>query len=268
VKTVDPECFFNVDTIIDEVKEKLSRTPDTITLAGSGEPTLHSKIDMVIESIKAITSTRVAVLTNGSCFWKDDIRKRVLGADIILPTLCTAKEQTFRIIHRPHPEIKNEAVIEGLRKLREDFTGQIFVEIVLLSGINDTEEELEKLKVAMELISPDRIQLNTVVRPPSDSRAVPVNKSKLEKTRARFGKKAEIVVERGKNISGGQKDGLSEEIIGMVKRRPLRPVDISDALGLSLDRVEDLVKGLSIKGLLVKRKYDGDIYYLSNQEEN
>lgn len=265
-KTIEPDCFFMLDDIISEVKEKLERNPDIITLAGSGEPTLYSKIDEVISSIKEATSKKVAVLTNGSCFWKDDVRKRVLDADIILPTLCTADEQTFCKIHRPHPEIKNALVIEGLRKLREDYKGLIFLEVILLSGINDSQEELKKLKEAIDYISPDRIQLNTVVRPPSDSRAVAVTQIKIEEVKGFLGKRAEIVAERHKISLEGRFMSLEEEIIDMVRRRPLRSKDISRVLGLSLNDVEEIIKALSIKGFVVEREFTGEKFYLGYKE--
>ena len=265
LKTIDPDCFFPVKDVIEELEKKIeNNTPDTITLAGSGEPTLHSKIDEVIASIKKITDIRIAVLTNGSCFWKDEVRERVLGADMILPTLCTANEKTFCMIHRPHAYINNALVIDGLKKLRHDFKKDIFLEVVLLSGINDTEEELKKLKKIIEYISPDRIQLNTVVRPPADSRALPVERVKMEEVRKFFGKKTEIVAEGRGKPSADRKDGLEEKIMDMVKRRPLRSADISRALGLSLPEIEGLVKALSIKGFLLRREYSGEIYYLTN----
>ncbi|MBW1902526.1 MAG: radical SAM protein, partial [Deltaproteobacteria bacterium] len=103
-RTVDPKPFVPVRDVVEEVRKKLLKcVPDAITLAGSGEPTLHSEIDLVITSIKKITDTRVVVLTNGSIFWKEDVRNRVLEADVIMPTLTSAYDHTFRMIHRPHP---------------------------------------------------------------------------------------------------------------------------------------------------------------------
>ena len=267
-KTIDSDCFFQVRDVIEELERAMANnSPDTITLAGSGEPTLHSKIDEVIASIRGITNVKIAVLTNGSCFWKDEIRERVLGADIILPTLCTASEKTFRLIHRPHPDINSSLVIEGLKKLRHDFKKELFLEVVLLSGINDTEEEIEKLKKTIGFISPDRIQLNTVVRPPSDSRALPVGRAKMEEVWEFFGEKAEIVAEGRERLSAGGKDGLEEKIMDMAKRRPLRSADISRALGVSINEIENLVKALSIKGFLLRREYSGEIYYLTNNNQ-
>ncbi|MCP4669527.1 MAG: radical SAM protein, partial [Deltaproteobacteria bacterium] len=99
-RTLEPRPFVPVGDVAEEVEKRLQKTvPDVITLAGSGEPTLHSRIDHVIAAIKEMTKTKVAVLTNGSLFWREDVRKRVLGADVIMPTLSSAFSHTFRIIH-------------------------------------------------------------------------------------------------------------------------------------------------------------------------
>ena len=173
LKTLETKPFVPVHEVIEEVKRKLPEsTSDAITLGGSGEPTLHSQIDRVIASVKEMTKIKVALLTNGSLFWREDIRKRVLNVDIIMPTLCTAFDSTFNIIHRPHPELELRTIVDGLKMLRKDYKGQLFLEVVLLAGVNDTETEVKGLKALIEQICPEKVQLNTVVRPPADSRAI------------------------------------------------------------------------------------------------
>jgi wyosine [tRNA(Phe)-imidazoG37] synthetase (radical SAM superfamily) len=267
-KSITTELFSPTGKVIEELQLKLkTSSPDTITLAGSGEPTLHSGIKEVIDSIRLVTDIRIAVLTNGSCFWKNEIRNRVLGADIILPTLTSATEETFRLIHRPHPHIKNEEVIRGLIKLREDFAGLIHLEVVLLSGINDSEEEMKKLKSVIEKISPDKVQLNTVIRPPADPIAIPVDNLRMKEIKNFFGKKAEIVTESRRKPHESKRYALEEEIVNIVKRRPLRSVDISNALGVSLSNVEDITAALSLKGRISKREHSGEIFYLSSKKD-
>ncbi len=264
--TIEPEALVSSEEVAKEVEEKLIKNvPDAITLAGSGEPTLHSGIDQVIASIKEITKIKVAILTNGSLLWRDDIRQRVLGADILLPTLTSAFDATFREIHRPHSGLEHARIVDGLEKLRQDFKGQMFLEVVLLAGINDTEEELKGLKSLIERIGPDRIQLNTIVRPPADSRAISLDIKKMEEIMVFFGEKAEIVAEPRLKGRVTEKDSLVSRFLEMVKRRPLKPDDIANVLNLSLEEVEDLVKGLLIKGQIHKQEHSGNIYYLSNE---
>ena len=101
-----------VSEVIAQVEKRLSGcSPDAVTLAGSGEPTLHSEIDQVIEGLREITDTRVALLTNGSLFWDEAVRQRARNVDIVMPTLSSAQEKTFRAIHRPHPALDLETIV-------------------------------------------------------------------------------------------------------------------------------------------------------------
>jgi len=263
---VDPQPFVPVDKVLAEIKEKLSKTnPDTITLAGSGEPTLNSEIGQVISGIKSLTGTRVALLTNGSLFKREEIRCRVLEADIIMPTLTSVYDDTFRMIHRPHPELVVADLIDGLKKLRSDFSGQLFLETVFLTGINHSKKELEGLKAAIGEISPDRIQINTVVRPPADARAISLDIKKMEEIMVYLGEKAEIVAVQAHKEGLTENDLLIDNLLEMIKRRPLKTNDIATAIGVPIKDVEELVKRLLIKGQIREQQHSGNVYYLSNK---
>lgn len=265
-RTLEPKIFAPVHEVAAEIKKKiLKNVPDAITLAGSGEPTLYSEIDQVIASIKKMTEINVALLTNGALFWKEEIRQRVLKADIIMPTLSSAFDHTFRKIHRPHPGLDLATVINGLKMLRQDYKGQIFLEVVFLAGVNDTKKEVEALKNLVQQISPEKIQLNTVVRPPADSKAISLDRKRLEEINLFFGEKSEIVAEIPIKIKTRKEEHLISSVLDMVKRRPLKQIDIVNALGLSTDETEDLIKGLLIKGYIRKQSHSGDIYFLSNE---
>jgi wyosine [tRNA(Phe)-imidazoG37] synthetase (radical SAM superfamily) len=265
-RTLEPKAFVPVREVVAEIKRKiLKNVPDAITLAGSGEPTLYSEIDQVIASIKKMTKIKVALLTNGALFWKEEIRQRVLKADIIMPTLSSAFDHTFREIHRPHPGLDLATIINGLKMLRQDYKGQIFLEVIFLAGVNDTKKEVEALKNLVEQISPEKIHLNTVVRPPADSKAISLDRKKLEEINLIFGEKSEIVAEVPIKIKTRKEEHLINSLLDMVKRRPLKQIDIVNALGLSTDETEDLIKGLLIKGYIRRQSHSGDIYFLSNE---
>jgi wyosine [tRNA(Phe)-imidazoG37] synthetase (radical SAM superfamily) len=266
-QTIETKVHVPEDRVVGEIRKKLSKcTPDTITLAGSGEPTLHAGIGRVIDAIKALGETRVALLTNGALFWDARVRGRVLQADIILPTLTTVSDALFRRIHRPHPALSLARIVEGLKQLRQEYDGQLWMEVVLLAGLNDTDASLEGLQGLIQAIGPDRIQLNTVVRPPSDASARPVSRERLEEIKSLFGEKTDVIVDQNVERPRGREDALINDFLSMVKRRPLRSVDIANALGISINETEDLVKGLMLKGKIRSQKHSGDIYYLSREE--
>lgn len=266
-QNIEPTEYAPVSEVISEIERKLGKSrPDAVTLAGSGEPTLHSGIDRLIASIKEMTDTPVVLLTNGSLFWMEAVRQRAKMADVIMPTLSSVFEHTFRKVHRPHPNLEPRMIIDGLSKLRHIYKGQLHLEVVLLAGINDTDKEVEGLKAVIDRLSPDRIQLNTVVRPPSDPRAISLDRKRLEEIKVLFGERAEIIAEVPVLGDRRREDSVLGDLLEMVRRRPLTSVDIANSLNLSIEEVEGLVKGLLIKGYIRQQEHSGDIYYLSNQE--
>jgi len=263
-KTVTTGPFVPTGEVLEELGRNLEKTvPDTVTLAGSGEPTLHSRIDQVIAFIKRTTETKIAILTNGSLFWKEEVRNRVSGAHIIMPTLSTVSEETFRLIHRPHPDLTLSMIIEGLTLLRRGYKGSLFLEVVLLAGFNDSDKEIERLKRAMGRISPDKIQLNTVVRPPSDPRAISLDRERLKEIKNFFGTEAEIIAHAPLKQQDKQYESLTATVLDMAKRRPVRAVDVANVLNKGLKETEGFLKGLLMKGALSKREHSGEDFYIT-----
>ncbi|MFC1868625.1 radical SAM protein [Thermodesulfobacteriota bacterium] len=260
---IEPKPFAPIHEVIGELEKTLEKaSPDSITLAGSGEPTIHSELDQLISLIKEMTDIRIALLTNGSLFWKEEIRERVLNVDILMPTLCTVFENTFRAIHRPHQGLNLPVIIKGLKELRLDYRGLIFLEVVLLSGFNDSERELEGLKRVIDEISPEKIQLNTVVRPPSDSRAISIDIERLEDIKMFFGEKAEIIAHAPLKKRGGKHDSRIAAIVEMSRRRPVTAVDIAGVLNINLKETVSLLKGLLLKGVIREQEHGGEVFYV------
>ena len=267
-KTTDnimkPSSFVQINDVIKELETVLKNTtPDVITLAGSGEPTLNSDIDAVISEIKKITSIPLTLLTNGTLLWQEEVRKKVSGVDILIPTLSSAKEATYKKIHRPHPDLKLEKIITGLREMRKDYRGNYFLEVVLISGLNDTDEEIAGLSKVINEICPDKVQLNTVVRPPADSSAISVSREKLEEIKNFLGGNTEIIASVPLKNRQNNNDSKVDRIIEMIKRRPVTVDDISGSLNYKKDEVERLVKELKIKGHIIEQRHGDNLFYTS-----
>ncbi len=265
-RTLNPKVYAPFQEIVREVEDRLRTCrPDVITLAGSGEPTLYADLEKVIDGIREITDIEVALLTNGSLFWQEEILQRVLNAHIILPTLSSVFEDTFRKIHRPPAELSVETVIDGLIKLRDMYYGRIYLETIFLAGINDSDEEIAALKIAIDAINPDKIQLNTVVRPPADLRAKCLDMKRLKEIKNLLGPKAEIVVGAPVGREKKKRDSATEDFLDMVRRRPLTSVDMARLSKMSVEEAESVIKGLLIKGMIQKREHSGEIFYLDGE---
>lgn len=237
------------------------RTPNYITLTGSGEPTLNSKISKIISEIKKMTSIPVAVLTNGSLLYKKEVRDNLKKADLVIPSLDAASAKIFKRVNRPVESLGIERIVKGLMAFRKEYGGKIWLEIMLVKGVNDGKKEIENLKETITKIKPDRVQLNTVARPPCESFAKALNKGELERIKNLLGPPTEVIIDFERRALPEKMKDLKKGIMTMLKRRPATVKDLVDGLGVHRDEVlkylaflekEKKIKSLSHKG---KRYY-------------
>jgi wyosine [tRNA(Phe)-imidazoG37] synthetase (radical SAM superfamily) len=255
--------------VLEEVKTFLlggSSSIDYLSLSGSGEPTLHSKIRSIIKGIKEITTIPVAVITNGSLLCEREVRKDLLHADIVLPSLDAVSPEIFKKINRPNSGLSVEKVIEGLVEFRKIYKGQIWLEILFCKRVNDSKNELLKMKKVVEQIQPDLIHLNTVVRPPSEEWAVPLSQVEMEEIQAFFGEKASIISEFDRHPSSVMERDIKEEILKILRRRPLSLSDLSKGMGIPQSELDKYIKPLVQKGKIQPRFFRNSIYYEISKE--
>lgn len=267
-KTLVRKEYVPVKEILEEVRRFLKEETssiDHLSLSGSGEPTLHSQIRSVIEGIKTITSIPVAVITNGSLLYEEEVRQDLLHADIVLPSLDAVSSEVFMRINRPRPGFSIEKVIEGLVEFRKVYKGQIWLEILFCKGVNDSKEELLRMKKAVDRIQPDRIHLNTVVRPPSEKWAAPLSQKEMEEIQVYFGEKASIITEFDRHPSSISGRDIKEEILEILKRRPLSSSDLSKGIGIPQDELKKHIDPLVREGKIQIRIFGSTVYYEMNQ---
>jgi wyosine [tRNA(Phe)-imidazoG37] synthetase (radical SAM superfamily) len=256
--------YVPVSEVLKEVEIFLreeSESVDYLSLGGSGEPTLHSGIGKIIEGIKTMTSIPVAVLTNGALLYEKEVREDLLKADVLLPSMDAVSPEVFEKINRPYAALSIGRIIEGLVEFKKIFKGKIWFEILFCKGVNDSPEELNRLKEVVKKIQPDLIHLNTVVRPPSENWAIPLSKEEMEKIQAFFGKKAVIISEFTRHPLRGAERDLKEEILNILRRRPLSLNDLSKGMNLSGDDLKKHVDSLVEEGKVHIRSFGESIYY-------
>jgi wyosine [tRNA(Phe)-imidazoG37] synthetase (radical SAM superfamily) len=263
-KTLLRKEYVPEEEVLEEVKEFLSkRDPpiDYFSLSGSGEPTLHSKIGWIIEGIKKLSSVPVAVITNGSLLFEKEVREDLLLADVVLPSLDAVSAEVFMRINRPDSRLSVEKVIGGLVEFRKIYRGKIWLEILFCKGVNDSPDELQKMKKVIDRIQPDLIHLNTVVRPPSEEWVKPLSQREMEDIRAFFGEKASIVSEFDRHLTYVTEEDIKEGILRILKRRPLSLLDLSKWMGIPQKELEEQITSLSQEGKIRSRSHRDSIYY-------
>lgn len=164
-----------------------------VTIAGFGEPTLHIRLAEAIREVKRLTHKRVAVITNASLMNDPAVRGQLLEADLVMPSLDAVTQAVFERIDRPAPGISVDDIIAGLIAFRQEYKGAIWLEVMLVKGVNDSLEEIGKLKSVIERIRPDKIQLNSPVRSTSEKEVPCLDREQLERIRKALGDKIEIV---------------------------------------------------------------------------
>lgn len=263
-KTIRRDIYMPIHPIIREIEEFLSSMDspvDYITFSGSGEPTLHSQIGQVIGEIKKRTSIPVAVLTNSSLLFMDEVKRDLVQADLVVPSMDAVSKTVYETVNRPEDSLEIDRVIQGIIDFRERFRGQIWVEILFCRGVNDDQREIARMKEVLERINPDRIQLNTVYRPPSEDYAFPLTEERLKAIEDFFGPKASIVAP----YRGRRAPGLDGEIMARItdalRRRPLTAEDMAEILGLHPQEVIKYLKGMLEGNAIRHRIHDRKIYY-------
>jgi len=260
-KTTERQEWVQLDEVLAELRDKLSTRPDYITLSGSGEPTLFSRTGELIDAIKGMTEVPVAVLTNGSLLWQPEVRRELRAADLVVPSLDAGDEMRYRHINRPCESISFEKMLEGLILFRSEFSGAYWLEVFLLAGYTAIEAEVGKLAECVKRIRPDRVQLNTVTRPPADAFAEAVAPEAMARLAALFTPPAEVIADyRGVH---GQSDFAAgrEEILNMLRRRPCSVEDVAHGLGLHINEVIKHVEELNAQGLVEPSLSGGILYY-------
>ena len=202
-RTVESVCvrkeYADPDEIITELKSWIRENPKTakglkfVTLSGLGEPTLNTQIGNLISRVRGLTDCSIAVITNSTLLGDPCVRKALLEADLVVPSLDAVDEKIFRRIDRPHRGIKLDEIISGLIAFSKEFRGKLWLEIMLVSGVNDGIGHINKLKEVIRAVNPDKIQLNSPVRKTAEENVLPVPRAKLEKIKKILGDKAEII---------------------------------------------------------------------------
>jgi wyosine [tRNA(Phe)-imidazoG37] synthetase (radical SAM superfamily) len=260
---------YHTDAIIRELEDYLAgpaRALDFITLAGSGEPTLNLGLGRIMEAIQGMTDTPVAVLTNGALLGLPEVRRELAPAEVVLPSLDAAREETFQAINRPLHGFTLAKLEEGLEAFRREYGGQIWLEVMLLRGLNDLEAELTALRRAIRKIAPDKVQLNTAVRPVVEDSALPLSPEEMAAAAAFLGEGVEVIASfsQAPVTPEPRSDGAFLE---MLSRRPMTAPDLARALGLPLPQVRQRLRHLCESGLISYNLYQDQGFYRRQVQE-
>jgi wyosine [tRNA(Phe)-imidazoG37] synthetase (radical SAM superfamily) len=259
--TTRTEEWAPTEQVVAQLKERLDCKPDYITVSGSGEPTLYSRLQELIAGIKHITDIPVAVLTNGSLLWRPEVRQAIKSVDLVVPSLDAGSSRIFQYVNRPHREITFSMMLEGLVRFRDEFSGNYWLEVMLLAGVTVPTAEINSLAGHIRSICPDKVQVNTVMRPPAEAFAERVPEEQLGTLAVQLHKNAEVIA----NYTGVHQQHdftvRRKDVLTLLQRRPCSIDDISKGLGLHYNETVKYIEELSAEGKIEANPQNRQLYY-------
>ncbi len=226
--------YFPSEEILAEVRQALEAHQDGeidwVTFVGSGEPLLHSRMGYLIRKVKEMTDLPIAVITNGSLLYLPEVRQELLAAEAVLPSLDAGTPGLYRHINRPHAELTYDRLLAGLIDFRGEYHGKLWVEVMLVHGLNDTSEALWSLADALRLVKPDAVHILLPTRPPAETWVRPPDEESLMQALAILGNIAQVIHPAEGSFDLSACDDPVEALIGIITRHPMRQEELERAL--------------------------------------
>ncbi len=267
-KTLERRSYFPARDIIASVRRSLVASRQSpisfLTFAGEGEPTLNKDIGRIIRRLKREFSIPVAVITNSTLLTDPQVRRDLCAADLVVPSLDAADQRTFARVNRCRRDLSVADIIAGLKLFRRGYRGRLWLEIMFVKGINDSVEHVVALRKAAWEIKPDRIQLNTVVRPPAEKFAQPMSPDDLEQIQCLFGPDTDIIGEpkdKGRRTKDRPTSPPDNAILATVQGRPVTKLDLVNSLGFPPRQIDAALRRLLCTGRIRLVEFQGKRFY-------
>ncbi len=237
-KTIERAEYVPTSAVEDELEAWLFEggKADYITLAGSGEPTLNSRVGDILQFIRDRTSIPSALLSNGTLFSLPEVREAANRADLVKLSLSAWNQCSFENLNRPHTDLCFARMMEGYRTFRNGFKGKFWIEVFLVPGVNALRGDVEKIAELVEALNPDEVHLNTAVRPPAEEFALAMPQKEMESLAGLFRPMAKVIAEFSSHAS--VEVMVNEDtILALLKRRPCTAQQIANVYGMHLNEV-------------------------------
>ena len=266
-KTTDLTCerreYVPTGRVIAELDAYLATAPDLdyVTFAGSGEPTLHSGIGEIIAFVKdRYPRYRVAVLTGSALLPDPAVRAALMRADLVVPSLDAVSEEVFQALNRPHQGLTAGRVLAGLIAFVREYPGEVRLEVFIVPGINDTDEEVRRLRDAVAAINPDRVQVNTLDRPGTDIRVRAASPRTLERVAGMLGGEV-IGAAPDESAMVPEAREVTDTLLATLRRRPCTVADLARTSGLRPAEVTKYLRVLEEKGVVKPVREKRGVFY-------
>jgi len=271
---IERQEFFPREEILGEIREALAinKGIDWVTFVGSGETMLYKGIGWLIAEVKKLTTIPVAVITNGSLFYLPEVREELLEADAVLPSLNAGTEALHVQIDRPAEGLTFQRHIEGLVAFRREYKGQLWIEVMLLGGVNDSDEALRDLAVVLKEIKPDMVHLVLPTRPAPEQEVHLPSEERIERAIVILSEVATVVHPLKGNMDLRSAPDLLEALTAIVSRHPVQQRELQKAIADRFPGESDKAAGVMQEMLATGRfkllEHGGEPYWVMVQGDS
>ncbi len=230
-----------VEEIFDEVKKAVDEFDfEVLTITSNGEPTLYPYLNELIDKLKTLNK-KLLILSNSSTINRKNIQNALKKLDIVKLSLDSADEKIFKKIDRPHKNINLQEIINGIIEFRKIYKGELIIEILVVKGINDKDEEFKKLNDVLAKINPNRVDISTIDRPPA-YKVEGVSTDRLFEL-AEYIKNQNVFIPTRKKINYKIENLTKEELLNTLKKRPFSQSDVENVFDEHTQKIfNDLLK--------------------------
>jgi wyosine [tRNA(Phe)-imidazoG37] synthetase (radical SAM superfamily) len=265
---VGRENFYEVEEIVQGVKEKVKQLKekgepvDYLSFVPDGEPSLYANLGREIELLKPL-GIRIAVLTNAGLIWREEVRQDLQKADWVSLKADAVSKEIWHRINRPQKSLKREAILEGMLKFADIYKGELATETMLIQGVNDTSEEIEKIADFLAELKPNKAYLAIPTRPPAITTITAASEQVINMAYQIFGKRlgsVEYLIGYEGNASAFT-GKVEDDLLGITSVHPMREEAVTEFLrraGADWGVIEKLIE----EGNLIELEYQGRKFYM------
>ncbi len=256
--------YVDVDDVLADLEAWLEAggEADYLTFAGCGEPTLNINLGDAMARAREVSGIPVCLLTNGALLWRKSVRDSAMQADLIMPSLDAGTQQTFERINQPVDGLFIDQVVDGLKETVIEYHADVWLEVMLVAGINDTDDELAALGDAVRRVGADEVQINTVVRPAPGRDVERVDNSTLVRARVILGPNATVISSAWEHQVPEGTEHTEQEVLALVSYRPCTVEDVANGLGMHPNEAIKYLQHLISEGQLKREDREDDTFFV------
>jgi len=267
-KLIEPGAFFSPTQIHEAVSARLEKLKvrglkvDYLTFVPDGEPTLDISLGESIEVLRDL-AIPIAVITNASLLWREEVRERLAHADLVSVKVDTVHEDAWRRINLPHHDLSLGIILQGIREFATGFEGTLITDTMLIADLNDDTNSLIDTADFLVEVAPHTAYIVVPTRPTTVRNVHATDESGLIRAYAIFAERLPSVElltghEAGEFAHTGD---ARSDLLSVTAVHPMRETDVGKLL-MRDQTAWTLVEELLAEGLLKSTMYEGERYYL------